>query len=216
MLYGLVENNVIVKTLPYINNEIHPGLKSGMTNAELEAFNIYPIDCSIPEGFNEIIHTVVNHSRTELVFDSANKIIRGFKTYKLKSLDSVYKQKQDEITKDRDSKIYTDISHSVLNGGHVQVRNMQDMMNLNGLMSDALYSKLNNISKTHNFIDAENNIHTLTSDQVIEMCTYVKAQIESIYAESWNAKFVELKAIYDNGNLSLEEKLNQINNYVWN
>lgn len=215
MLYGLVQNGQVVKSLPYINDEIHPGLRSGMTSEELEAFNIYPIDESLPEGYDEKIHHIENHALVELTFDVENKIIKGFKTFYFKSLDELYNNKLEEINKIREEKIHENIHHSVLNGGSVQVRNTQDMMNLNGLMSDALYSKINNISKTHNFIDAENNIHILTSDQVIEMCTFVKNQIELVYAQSWNVKFVELKAIYDNNSLTLENKLNQIANYIW-
>lgn len=216
MAYGLVENNVVVSSFPMITNEMHPGAYPGMTVQQLEELNIYLIDESLPSEFNSAIHNVVTNGVRDLTFDAQNKIITGFKTFELKSVDEVYNSKVQQITAARESSIYQNIPHSILNGGSVQLKSQQDMINLNGMMSDALYCKMNNITKSHNFIDANDNIHSLTSDQVIELCTFVKTHIESIYAQNWYSKFVELKAIYENSSLSIEDKLNQIVNYTWN
>lgn len=216
MAYGLIENGVIKNSFPMITNEMHPGVYPEMTPSQLEELGIYEIDESLPSTFNPAIHNVVTNGIRDLVFDSVNKIITGFKTYELKSVDEVYNSKVQQITAARENSTYQNVSHSVLNGQSIQLKSQQDMINLNGMMSDALYCKINNITKTHTFIDATDGIHSLTSDQVIELCTFVKNHIESIYAQNWYSKFVELKAIYENNSLSTEDKLNQIVNYNWN
>jgi hypothetical protein len=100
--------------------------------------------------------------------------------------------------------------------GHIQLRNQTDLDNINALYSDATNSVTNNIDKVFSFKDRENNPHSMSSQEMSDMCALVRTHTDTIFSEYWDKKHNGLEELYINSANSEAEKINAIISFTWN
>ena len=124
------------------------------------------------------------------------------------------RQARKKVNRERDNKIGQGMSYTFPDGseGTIQLRDLKDKTNVQGLGSNGLKLKVDgDTSTTVPFRDKENQLHNLNSDELIEMGEQVSSFMQNHYDSSWNIKAdIEAAATFDELN-----SINITNNDKW-
>jgi hypothetical protein len=95
-----------------------------------------------------------------------------------------------DVDAERDRRIAQGVTITLADGTviPVQTRDDVDFRNLNGLSTAGLALQLQGSTQMTVFRDAENNGHSLTPAQLVELGMKVAAAIQAVYARSWALK----------------------------
>lgn len=110
---------------------------------------------------------------------------------KNKELEDRKRIKRRQVNNLRDSKIAQGKTYDFPDGttGTVQLRNLEDKTNVQGLGSNALELKVEgDTTTTIPFRDMENTSHEMTADEMIQMGKTVSSFVQENYIVSWNHK----------------------------
>lgn len=219
-LYGKIDNGVVVEITPKPRWFYDDG--SIVTDEYLISESVYPVfDDTIPEDFElyqGLKYKVSINNKEELIIDEVDKVIKNLYVYTVKSVDEVYEGVKKEIDEVRDINIYKDVEYQFPSGiGYIQIRNEIDLRNISSSGMAALSDVVSgNTTSTHVFLDRDNILREMTSQEMVNMSLFVKTRCQDIYSTSWNHKHVNLKGIYEDALLSDSEKISQMLSYEYN
>jgi len=110
---------------------------------------------------------------------------------KNRELEDRKKIKRQQVNDLRDRQIAQGKTYDFPDGttGTVQLRNLQDKTNVQGLGSNALELKVEgDTTTTIPFRDKENTLHEMTADEMLQMGKSASSFIQENYTVSWNHK----------------------------
>ena len=153
--------------------------------------------------------------KNQLIVDKNTKMIKNYYSLERKTLEQIYTEVLLKIEHIKNEKIFTDVEYTFQSGvGVIQVRNETDLRNIQVNCMEAFKDIMDgNPNKQHVFMDKNNIIREMTAQEMVNMASYVKNIGQQIYSSSWNHKYVNLKSIYENDNLTDDQKIDQILNY---
>lgn len=194
-IYGKLDENGIVKdvfTRPdWINDDGEIVSEDFLKSNE----NIFPINTTLDLNINTRVYNVVQNDKSKFILNPETDVIENYFSYIQKSTDEILNNSLMYINEIKNSKIYSDISYefSPNNVGHIQLRNSEDLANIRALGFNA---GILNPNGYFNFIDAENNLHKLSSEDVLNLVKTVEEKLQHIFNIAYLHK-VKLRQLLD-------------------
>ncbi len=215
-MYGQIENGKVVKILNS-KPEWHYDDGSIITDEDLLKENIYPIDVSFNRAVNFSKENLVVNDLKNLIIDYKNKKITNYFVAVPISLEDIYNNKVKELELKKNELTYVNLTYTFPDNkvGTIQLRNENDLNNINMLYTDSIFSITNNVDKKYFFKDEANISHEMTSQQMSELGAFVKKHVDKIFLDHWNVKHNKLDTIYNNSSLSQSKRIDEILSLVW-
>lgn len=178
-LYGKMQDDKVIDTFSRPIWYFDDGSKvDDQYLAEHE--NIYPINTTLNVDINSRLFIAVENDKSAFVLDKTRNVIENYYSYVERSFEDVLQTSLMTINTIRDSKIYSNIFYEFPDGitGTIQIRDGNDLANLRSLGFNAAI--LNPDNEFH-FVDAENQLHILLSNDILDMIKFVENKIQIIY-----------------------------------
>jgi hypothetical protein len=215
-MYGQIQNSKIVRLFVakphWLDDQGHI-----VSDDELIQENIFPIETTFhrPIDFNK--ERLIVNSLDEMVIDFTNKKIKNYFKAISFSLKDVYDSKVKELELTKNERVFVNLRYMFPDNmsGIIQLRNQTDLDNINALYTDAVFAITSNVEKTFSFKDEANISHEMTTQQMSELGSFVKAHYDKVFLEHWEIKHNTLDSIYNTISKSESDRINDILSIIW-
>lgn len=157
--------------------------------------NIYPINTTLDVDINSRLFIAVENDKSKFILNKDKNVIENYYSYIGRSIEDILQNSLMSITTIRDSKIYSNAVYEFLDGtsGSIQIRDANDLSNIRSLGFNA---SILNPDHEFYFADAENQIHKLSSAEILNMVKVIENKIQTIYNISHHHK-IKIRNITD-------------------
>lgn len=176
------------------NENRNVSLPVALNDNFLKLFHVFPVYDDVKPQYDSITQYVVKKDKP--YFDGSNWLV-GWNVIDKTSeqiqaeFEDYRKEYREKINTARDDAIFKTINVPVNESTIVPVdlrKDTADIQNISGLTQTATLQKINADDTPLYFRGADDNIYTLTPEEVITIGTTVSKRYSSIYAKSWVMK----------------------------